>query len=169
LNGNTAFVNPGTSRDTGEFAVESISRWWDAVGVHSFPKAHKLLITCDCGGSNGYRTGLWKAGLQNLSTRTGLTLYITHFPPGTSKWNKVEHKLFCFISKNWSGKPLIDIETVVNLISNTTTGRGLKVICQSDNKEYMPAIKVDDDEFKPLSISKIPPHGEWNYIISPII
>jgi transposase len=169
LNDNTAFVNLGISRDTGEFAVESIPRWRDAIGIHSFPHARKLLINCDCGGSNGYRARLWKAELQTFANRTSLTLHITHFPPGTSKWNKIEHKLFCFISKNWSGKPLIDIETVVNLISNTTTTKGLKVICQSDDNEYLSAIKVDDDAFKLINVSKIPPHGEWNYIITPTL
>ena len=167
LNDNTAFVNLGVSRDTSEFAVESISRWWDIVGIESFADAHKLHINCDCGGSNGYRTRLWKTELQQFANRTGLFLHVTHFPPGTSKWNKVEHKLFCFISKNWAGKPLIDIETVVNLISNTTTCKGLKVICQPDNNEYLTGIKVDDKDFESINISKIQPHGEWNYIISP--
>jgi hypothetical protein len=136
--------------------------------IHSFPHARQLLISCGCGGSNGYRAGLWKAGLQNFANRTGLTLHITHFPPGTSKWNKVEHKLFCFISKNWSGKPLIDIETAVNLISNTAATKGLKAICQPDNNEYLSAKKIGGNEFKLINILKIPPHGEWNYIISPV-
>jgi hypothetical protein len=168
LNDNSAFVNLGTRRDTGEFAVESISRWCDTVGIHSFPDARKLLLNCDCGDGNGYRARLWKAELQTFTNRTGLTVHITRFPPGTSKWNKVEHKLFCFISKNWSGKPLIDIETVVNLISNTRTTKRLKVICQPDNKEYLSAKNIDDTEFKSINILKIPPHGEWNYIISPV-
>jgi hypothetical protein len=167
MNDNSAFVNLGTSRDTGEFAVESISRWWDIVGKHSFPRAEKLLITCDCGGSNGYRVRLWKAELQQFVNRTGLAVHISHLPPGTSKWNKVEHKLFCYISKNWAGTPLIDVETVVQLISNTTTKTGLKVICVEDDSEYLPAVKVDDNVFKAINISKIPPHGEWNYIIFP--
>ncbi len=167
MNDNTAFVNLGTSRDTGEFAVASICRWWDIIGKHSFPNAHKLLINCDCGGSNGYKRRLWKTELQQFANRSGLTLYITHFPPGTSKWNKVEHKLFCYISKNWAGKPLVDIETVVNLISNTTTKTDLKVVCVPDNTEYLTGIKVSDELFEAVNISKIPPHGEWNYIISP--
>jgi transposase len=167
MNDNTAFVNLGTSRDTGEFAVESIYRWWGAVGRHTFAGARKLLITCDCGGSNGYRTRLWKTELQHFANATNLTVHVTHFPPGTSKWNKVEHKLFCFISKNWAGKPLVDIETVVNLISSTTTKTGLKVICVPDDTSYSSGIKVSDDEIEALNLSKIPPHGEWNYIISP--
>jgi len=167
MNDNTAFVNLGTSRDTGEFAVESISRWWDIIGRHSFPRAEKLLITCDCGGSNGNRLRLWKAELQQFSNRTRLAVQISHFPPGTSKWNKVEHRLFCYISKNWAATPLIDVETVVQLISNTTTKTGLKVICVEDEKEYLPALKVDDIVFKAINILRITPHGEWNYIISP--
>ena len=127
----------------------------------------QILINCDCGGSNGYRVRLWKAELQQFANRTGLTLYITHFPPGTSKWNKIEHKLFCFISKNWAGRPLITIEAVVNLISNTTTIKGLKVICQPDNNEYLSAKKVDAKEFEAINIEKVTTHGEWNYIISP--
>jgi transposase len=168
MNDNTAFVNLGTSRDTGEFAVESISRWWDVIGKNSFPYAKKLLITCDCGGSNGYRVRLWKAELQQFANLTGLAVHISHLPPGTSKWNKVEHKLFCYISKNWAGTPLIDVETVVQLISNTTTKTGLKVICVEDDREYLSAVKVDDDVFKAINIAKIPPHGEWNYVISPL-
>lgn len=167
LNDNTAFVNLGTSRDTSEFAVESISKWWNSVGIHSFPKAHKLLINCDCGGSNSYRTRLWKAELQQFANNSNLEIHVTHFPPGTSKWNKIEHKLFCFISKNWAGKPLVNIETVINLISNTSTSKGLKVICVPDDKVYLSGIKVDDIEFNLINISKILPHGDWNYIISP--
>jgi transposase len=167
MNDNTAFVNLGTSRDTSEFAVESISRWWDSIGKHSFPDARKLLITCDCGGSNGYRVRLWKTELQQFANRTGLSVQISHLPPGTSKWNKVEHKLFCFISKNWAGRPLINVETVIRLISSTTTKTGLKVICVEDDNTYLPSVKVGDDVFKAINIYKIPPHGEWNYTISP--
>jgi hypothetical protein len=115
-----------------------------------------------------YRRRLWKTELQGFANRTGLLLHVTHFPPGTFKWNKIEHRLFCFISKNLAGKPLIDIETVVNLISNTIPSKGLKVICQSDNSEYLPAKKVNDEEFESIHISKIPPHSEWNYVISPV-
>jgi hypothetical protein len=167
LNDNSAFVNLGTSHDTSEFAVESISRWWETVGKNTFTKAKKLNINCDCGGSNGNRTRLWKYQLQQLADRTGLEIYVSHFPRGTSKWNKVEHRLFCYISKNWAGKPLVDIETVVNLISNTTTKTGLSVICERDNTFYPLAQKVCDEEFMAINIRKLSPFEEWNYIIFP--
>jgi hypothetical protein len=125
LNHNVGFVNVGISHDTAEFAAESIFRWWKAVGERSFPKARKLLITCDCGGSNGYRLKLWKYQVDQLASRIGIEIHVCHFPPGTSKWNKVEHRLFCYISKNWQGKPLIDVETAINLIGSTTTTTGL--------------------------------------------
>jgi len=166
LNDNTAFVNLGTSHDTSEFAVESISRWWNAVGYSAFPKAEKLLITCDCGGSNGNRVRLWKYQLQQFADRTGLELYVSHFPRGTSKWNKVEHRLFCYISKSWAGRPLIDIETVVNLISNTTTKTGLTVICELDDNVYPLKQKVSNEDFQAINIRKFLPFGEWNYVIS---
>ena len=136
LNNNTGFVNLGVSHDTAEFSVESISRWWETVGKHTFPNAKKLMITCDCGGSNGYRVRLWKYGLSEFAKRTGLELHVSHFPQGTSKWNKVEHKLFYYITANWQGKPLIDIKTIVELIGSTTTTTGLKVIYQADEREY---------------------------------
>jgi transposase len=167
INDNTAFVNLGTSHDTGEFAVESIARWWATIGKNTFAEAKILNINCDCGGSNGNRSRLWKYQLQQLANRTGLKIYVSHFPPGTSKWNKIEHRLFCFISKNWSGKPLIDIETVINLISSTTTKSGLSVFCERDDTVYPLAQKVSDKEFKSINIRKIEPFGEWNYIISP--
>jgi len=167
LNDNTAFVNLGTSCDTGEFAVESISRWWDIVGKQSFSGASKLLINCDCGGSNGYRVRLWKVELQRFADRSGLDVFVCHLPPGTSKWNKVEHRLFCYISKCWAGKPLVDVATVVSLISNTTTRKGLRVVCQSDDGVYLRAKKVGAEEFKAINISKIGLHGEWNYMITP--
>jgi len=169
LNDNTAFVNLGTSHDTREFAVESISRWWETVGYNTFPQAKKLYINCDCGGSNGNRVRLWKYQLQQFANRTGLEIYVSHFPRGTSKWNKVEHRLFCYISKNWAGRPLIDIETVVNLISNTTTETGLSVICERDDNIYPLKQKVTDEDFESINIRKILPFGDWNYIISPIL
>jgi hypothetical protein len=119
INNNIGFVNVGTSHDTSEFAVESISRWWGALGKHTFPGAKKLLITCDCGGSNGHRTKMWKYQLQQFSNRTRLEIHVSHFPPGTSKWNKVEHRLFCYITKNWQGKPLVDVQTAIDLIGST--------------------------------------------------
>jgi transposase len=165
LNSNVGFVNVGTSHDTAEFAVESISRWWEVVGKYSFPKAKKLFITCDGGGSNGSRVRLWKYQLGQFANRTGLKIHVSHFPPGTSKWNKIEHKLFCFISKNWQGKPLIDVQTAVELIGATTTTTGLKVICQSDDTEYELSKKVTDEQFNSLKIVKIAPFENWNYII----
>ena len=128
LNYNIGFVNVGTSHDTAEFAVESISRWWECVGKHTFPKATKLLITCESGGSNGYRTWLWKYQISQLAKQINLEIHVCHFPPGTSKWNKVEHRLFCYISRNWQGKPLISVEAAIKLIGSTTTTTGLKVI-----------------------------------------
>jgi hypothetical protein len=165
LNHNTGFVNLGISHDTAEFAVESISRWWDCLGKNTFPKATKLLITCDCGGSNGYRLKLWKYQLFQLAKRIHLNIHISHLPQGTSKWNKIEHRLFCFISKNWEGKPLIDVKTAVNLIGSTTTKTGLKVICIQDNNVYELAQKVSDDEYNKIALVRIPPFEEWNYII----
>ena len=167
LNDNTAFVNLGVSHDTSEFAVESISRWWEAIGYNTFPKAKKLNINCDCGGSNGNRARLWKYQLQQFANRTGLEIYVSHFPPGTSKWNKIEHRLFCYISKNWAGKPLIDIETVIQLISTTTTKTGLSVVCELDDNVYPLAQKVSDEDFKSINIRKISPFVEWNYIVFP--
>ncbi|GHU39431.1 transposase [Betaproteobacteria bacterium] len=165
LNHNTGFVNIGISHDTAEFAVESLSRWWETLGKHTFQKAKKLLITCDCGGSNGNRLRLWKHQLAQLAERIGLEIHVSHFPPGTSKWNKIEHKLFCFISKNWQGKPLIDIKTAVNLIGSTTTTTGLKVICQTDSTQYELSKKVTDEQFNVLPIIKIAPFESWNYML----
>jgi hypothetical protein len=165
LNHNTGFVNVGTSRDTAEFAVESISRWWETVGKHTFPDAKKLMITCDCGGSNGYRTRLWKYQLSQLAKRIGLEIHVCHFPPGTSKWNKVEHRLFCYISRNWQGKPLVSVEKAINLIGSTTTTTGLKVICQRDDTVYALAKTVSDEDFNSINMDKIAPFGEWNYLM----
>ena len=165
INSNTGFVNLGTSHDTAEFAVESISRWWETVGKNTFPNKKRLMITCDCGGSNGYRLHLWKYQLSQLAERTGLSIHVSHFPPGTSKWNKVEHRLFCYITKNWQGQPLVDVQTAVNLIGSTTTAKGLKVICKADYNEYPLSKKVSDEEYNSISISRLDPFGEWNYII----
>jgi hypothetical protein len=165
INHNIGFVNLGVSNDTAEFAVESIARWWSCIGSNTFPNATKLQITCDCGGSNGNRLRLWKYQLSQLAKRIGLDIYVTHFPPGTSKWNKVEHRLFCYISKNWEGKPIIDVQTAVNLIGSTTTQTGLKVTCVADDNVYELAIKVSDYEFDSINIKKVPPFGQWNYIL----
>jgi hypothetical protein len=169
LNNNTGFVNVGTSHDTSEFAVESISRWWESVGKHTFPKSGKIYITCDSGGSNGYRVKMWKYQLQQFANRTGLEIEVSHFPRGTSKWNKIEHRLFCYISKNWQGKPLIDVQTAVDLIGATKTAVGLEVICVRDDTEYELAKKVSDAEFKTINLDKILPFEAWNYKILPAI
>jgi len=168
LNHNIGFVNVGTSSDTAEFAVESISRWWETVGKHTFPDATKLMITCDCGGSNGYRTRLWKYQLSQLAKRIGLEIHVCHFPPGTSKWNKVEHRLFCYISKNWQGKPLVNVETAINLIGSTTTTAGLKVICQRDDTVYELAKTVSVEDFESINIGKIAPFENWNYLLKTV-
>lgn len=168
LNDNTGFINLGTDHDTAEFAVESILRWWNYIGKNIFPEADKIYINCDNGGSNGSRVRLWKHGLQKLANITGLEIHVSHFPPGTSKWNKVEHKLFCYISKNWEGQPLIDIETVVNLISNTTTSKGLTVQCIVDENKYALHIKISDEEYKKIKLQKDINLGNWNYIIHPL-
>ena len=165
INSNTGFVNLGTSHDTAEFAVESISRWWETIGKNTFPNSRRLMITCDCGGSNGYRLHLWKFQLAQFAERTGLSIHVSHFPPGTSKWNKVEHRLFCYITKNWQGQPLVDVQTAVNLIGSTTTSAGLKVICKADYNNYPLSKKVSDEEYHSIPIIKIDPFGDWNYII----
>ena len=167
LNDNTGFINLGTDHDTAEFAAESILRWWKVIGKNTFPNADKIYINCDNGGSNGSRLRLWKYKLQQLANITGLEINVSHFPPGTSKWNKVEHRLFCYISKSWQGKPLIDIETVVQLISNTTTAKGLKVICQVDKNKYALSQKVSDEEYKNICLLPEETLGSWNYAIKP--
>jgi len=167
LNNNTGFVNVGTSHDTSEFAVESISRWWETVGKHTFPNRSRIYITCDSGGSNGYRVRMWKYQLQEFADRIGIEVEVSHFPRGTSKWNKVEHRLFCYITANWKGKPLVDVQTAVDLIGSTKTTTGLEVICVRDDTEYKLAKKVSDEDFESISIVKIPPFGAWNYRIIP--
>lgn len=167
LNDNTGFVNLGTDHDTAEFAVESILRWWTTVGKNTFPESKKIYINCDNGGSNGSRIRLWKYELQQFANLTGLEINVSHFPPGTSKWNKIEHRMFCYISKKWQGKPLIDIETVVQLISNTTTTKGLKVVCQVDNNKYELKRKVSDEEYEKINLYPSRTLGNWNYIIKP--
>ena len=165
VNDNTAFVNLGTSSDTAEFAAESVNRWWHYIGSQNFPGAKKLFITCDGGGSNGYRVRLWKWMLAHMAERYELEIHVSHLPPGTSKWNKIEHRLFCYISKNWAGQPLVDIETAINLISNTKTKGGLKVSCKLDENVYQRGIKIEDEEFERIDIERIGDFGQWNYII----
>ena len=168
LNDNTGFVNLGTSHDTAEFAGESVYRWWETVGKSTFPEAKRLYINCDGGGSNSSRRWIWKYQLQLLANKTGLEIEVSHFPPGTSKWNKVEHRLFCYISKNWQGQPLIDIETIVSLIGSTTTKKGLKVLCQVDNNIYETGKKISEQEKESINVEFLEPFTQWNYIIRPI-
>ena len=165
---NEGFVNLGISHDTSEFAVESILRWWQTLGVNTYPFADKLYVNCDSGGSNGYRRKLWKKQLQEFANITGLETHISHFPPGTSKWNKIEHRMFCFISKNWRGRPLVSIEAIVNLISSTTTSKGLKITCIEDNNHYELGTAVTDEELAALNIVRDCFHGEWNYTVLPL-
>lgn len=167
LNDNTGFINLGTDHDTAEFAAESILRWWRSIGKNTFPDADKIYINCDNGGSNGSRLRLWKYELQQVANITGLEINVSHFPPGTSKWNKIEHRLFCYISKSWQGQPLINIETVVQLISSTTTSKGLKVVCQVDDNKYALNQKVTDEDFEKINLHPSRTLGSWNYIIKP--
>lgn len=164
---NRGFVNIGTDHDTGAFAVASIRGWWRAEGRRLYPGAHELLITADSGGSNGYRVRQWKMELQDLADTTALRVRVCHFPPGTSKWNKVEHRLFSFISSSWRGEPLIDYETIVRLIASTTTAKGLTVTCRLDHRRYPKGRVVSDHEFATLHLTPARFHGEWNYRISP--
>ena len=164
---NAGFVNVGTDHDTASFAVASIRGWWRAEGRHLYPLASKIVITADGGGSNGSRLRLWKLELQKFSDDTGLALSLCHFPPGTSKWNKIEHRLFSFISSNWRGEPLRDYETIVNLIAKTTTAKGLKVTCRLDRRKYPTGRKVSDQEMPRVNLERHPFHGEWNYLIKP--
>lgn len=165
LNNNTAFVNLGTDHDTAEFATQSVLDWWTVIGQKNFSKAKRLLITCDGGGSNGSRSRLWKFSLARLADATGLQIQVSHFPPGNSKWNKIEHRLFSYISKNWEGKPLIDIQTVVSLIASTTTKSGLKVHCQVDRRHYETGKKITDEQIAQVDIEPIGEFGQWNYVI----
>jgi hypothetical protein len=164
---NTGWVNVGSDHDTAAFAVESIRRWWQAPGHTAYPAATRLLITADGGGSNGSRVRLWKVELQQLADETRLAITVCHLPPGTSKWNKIEHRLFSFISQNWRGKPLVSHEVMINLIAATTTQTGLTVRCQLDTNTYPRGVKVSDDALAALHIERDAFHGEWNYTIHP--
>lgn len=164
---NEGYVNVGISHDTASFAVNSIYAWWIEMGKERFPNASMLYITADGGGSNGSRNRLWKTELQNFADKTGLAIEVSHFPPGTSKWNKIEHRLFSFISKNWRGRPLKTLQIVVNLISSTTTKSGLKVGCGIDITQYETGVKVSDEEFNNIRLVPDKFHGEWNYMILP--
>lgn len=164
---NSGFVNVGTDHDTGAFAVASIRGWWRSEGRALYSQAQQLLVTADAGGSNGSRLRLWKLELQQFADETGLAISVCHFPPGTSKWNKVEHRLFSFISSNWRGEPLRDYETIVNLISRTTTAKGLQVTCRLDHRKYPTGRKVTDEEIERVNLKPHKFHGEWNYSIHP--
>jgi Rhodopirellula transposase DDE domain len=167
---NTGWVSVGSDHDTGAFAVESIRRWWDKVGALAYPQADRLLITADGGGSNGYRLRLWKRELAELATQTGLSITVAHFPPGTSKWNKIEHRLFAQISMNWRGQPLTSHEVIVNLIAGTTTRTGLTVTAGLDDTIYPKGIKITDREMADLETQHLTRHdfhGDWNYTVSP--
>jgi hypothetical protein len=167
LGRNAGFVNVGTDHDTGEFAVASIRGWWRVEGRRLYPGAATILITADGGGSNGSRLRLWKLELQKFADQTGLCLSVCHFPPGTSKWNKIEHRLFSFITSNWRGEPLRDYETIVNLIAGTTTAKGLKVTCRLDRRKYPTGRTVSDEEMKRINVERNKFHGDWNYVIRP--
>jgi hypothetical protein len=167
LGRNSGFVNVGTDHDTSAFAVASIRGWWRFEGKRAYPNARRLLITADGGGSNGYRLRLWKLELQKFANATGLLIQVCHFPPGTSKWNKVEHRLFSFISSNWRGEPLQDYETIVHLISETATTKGLTVTCRLDHRKYPIGRKVSDEEMATVNLKPQSFHGEWNYVIRP--
>lgn len=169
VTGNAGWVNLGTDHDTSAFAVESVRRWWHKMGSEVYPDANSLLITADSGGSNGYRVRLWKKELQKFTDETGLIITVCHFPPGTSKWNKIEHRLFSFISMNWRGKPLVSHEVIVNLIAATRTKSGLRVKCEVDNHKYPKGEKVPDQEMRKLQITRHDFHGEWNYTLTPHI
>ena len=165
VNRNEGFVNLGISHDTAEFAVESVLRWWQTLGKNTYPDAEKLYINSDNGGSNGSRVKLWKKQLQKLASITGLEVHVSHLPPGTSKWNKIEHRMFCYISKNWRGTPLISIEAVIELIASTTTTKGLRIVCMKDDNVYELGTSVSDDELAAINIVRDDFHGDWNYII----
>lgn len=163
---NEGWVSVGVTHDTAEFAVQTIRQWWYRMGREVYPSTHELLITADCGGSNGPQVRLWKQQLQELADELGVTIHVRHFPPGTSKWNKIEHRMFGHITENWRARPLVSRMTVVNLISHTRTDRGLSVQAELDERMYETGKKVDDKVMKGLSLSKCDFHGEWNYSLS---
>ena len=163
------WVSVGISADTAQFAVAAIEAWWTDLGHRRYPKAEALTITADCGGSNGYRTRLWKTELQRLADQTGLRIQVMHYPPGTSKWNKIEHRLFSYISINWRAKPLLSRQTVIDLISSTTTSTGLKVYARLDPNSYPTKIQVTDEQIRAVNLQGEGFHPEWNYTVIPSV
>jgi transposase len=164
---NQGFVNVGITAETAQLAVASIRAWWDDLGRERYPSARALQITADCGGGNGNRVRLWKTELQTLANDTGLEIRVCHFPPGTSKWNKIEHRLFCYISQTWRGRPLISYEVIINSITATTTSTGLKVFARLDQRDYPKKVAVSDEELNKVHLTPDPFHPEWNYAIAP--
>ena len=164
---NVGWVSVGTDHDTASFAVDTIRKWWHSMGKEKYPQATELMITADGGGSNGSRVRLWKKELQNFADEIDFPIRVSHFPPGTSKWNKIEHRMFCHISMNWRGKPLVSHEIIVNLIANTTTKTGLKIQADLNKNLYPIGIKISDEDFEAINIARDQFHGEWNYVISP--
>lgn len=167
LTANTGWVNVGVDHDTAEFAVESIRRWWREMGEAVYPNTRRLLITADCGGSHGHRVRLWRSELQKLSDELRMAIRVCHFPPGTSKWNKIEHRMFCHITANWRGRPLSSRQVIVNLIGSTTTRGGLCIKAGLDENAYPKGIKISDEELATLAIERDAFHGEWNYRFHP--
>jgi hypothetical protein len=166
---NAGWVSLGIDHDTASFAVNAIRRWWQAMGRARYPQATRLLVTADCGGSNGARVRLWKRELQTLADELGIAVTVCHLPPGTSKWNKIEHRLFSFITQNWRGRPLVSYQAIVQLIAATTTDTGLKVRCEIDRNTYPAGVKVSDAEMDAINIERHQFHGDWNYTIRPQI
>jgi hypothetical protein len=162
------WVSVGDAADTAEFAVETIRRWWTSMGKPRFPEATRLLITADAGGSNGHRVRAWKKELARFADETGLAITVCHYPPGTSKWNKIEHRMFSFISMNWRGRPLTSYRTIVELIGATTTGKGLRIRAERDEGCYETGVKVSDKELAALPLKRHDFHGDWNYTITPV-
>ncbi len=167
LAANNGWVSVGVDHDTASFAAESVRRWWERMGRHAYPDAKRLLVTADAGGSNGPRNRLWKLELQRVADATGLEVSVCHFPPGTSKWNKIEHRMFCWITENWRGRPLVSREAVVELIANTTTREGLSIRAELDENEYPTGVKASDEELAGVRIRRSAFHGDWNYMVSP--
>ena len=164
---NQGWVSVGIDHDTAAFAVASVRHWWEQMGRPLYPTATELLITADSGGSNGSHIRLWKTELQRLADETGLRISVCHLPPGTSKWNAIEHRLFCHITQNWRGRPLVSLEVIVNLIGNTTTRAGLQVRAELDPAPYPTGVKVADAEFATVQLKPAAFHGDWNYTITP--